>query len=62
MSDILKRPNSEKHYKVTNKDLPLSCPNQNMRVWDSHPRVFLPIEGSGEIDCPYCGAKYSLID
>ncbi len=62
MSDVLKRPNSEQHYKVTNKDLPLSCPNQNMRVWDSHPRVFLPIEERGEVDCPYCGAKYSLID
>ncbi len=53
MSDVLKRPNTENHYKITHKDLPLSCPSQKMRVWDSHPRVFLPIEETGEVNCPY---------
>lgn len=61
MSDILKRPNTEIHYKITSKDLPLCCPSEKMRVWDSHPRVFLPIEKTGEADCPYCGAKYTLV-
>ncbi len=62
MSDVLKRPNTENHYKITHKDLPLSCPSQKMRVWDSHPRVFLPIEETGEVNCPYCGAQYTLIE
>ena len=53
----------EKHeYKVTKQDLPLSCPTSNMRVWDAHPRVYLPIEDTGTEVCPYCEAKYTLKD
>ena len=62
MSDVLKRPNAETHYKITRRDLPLCCPSEKMRVWDSHPRVFLAIEKTGEVDCSYCGAKYTLVD
>jgi uncharacterized Zn-finger protein len=29
-------------------------------VWNMHPRVYLPIEKSGEAICPYCGAHYVL--
>ena len=25
-----------------------------------HPRVFLNMEGKGQIDCPYCGCRYIL--
>lgn len=25
-----------------------------------HPRVYLQIGASGEIDCPYCGQKFAL--
>jgi uncharacterized Zn-finger protein len=46
---------------VSKKDLPLSCPSKASRHWDSHPRVFLPIEeAGGKVDCPYCGVKYIL--
>jgi uncharacterized Zn-finger protein len=62
MSKTLKRANTQEHYKITRKDLPLACPSKNMRVWDSHPRVYLPIEEEGEVQCPYCGATYSLVD
>ena len=48
------------HYEVTQKDLPLCCPMPQMRLWDAHPRVYLPIEATGEITCPYCEARYSL--
>jgi len=58
----LKRPNAEKLYHVSHKDLPLHCPMDGMSLWDSHPRVFLPIEDSGEAICPYCSAKYVLDD
>ncbi|MCU0972309.1 MAG: zinc-finger domain-containing protein [Gammaproteobacteria bacterium] len=27
-----------------------------------HPRVFLPIEKTGQATCPYCGAQYVLED
>jgi uncharacterized Zn-finger protein len=46
---------------VTYKDLPLHCPTPDMSVWNSHPRVYLPIEETGRAKCPYCGAEYTLI-
>jgi len=49
-------------YEITSADLPLSCPPQRDRVWDAHPRVYLPIEESGKVTCPYCGASYVLKD
>jgi len=52
--------NSESRYTVTAADLPLSCPMSGMTAWNSHPRVFLPIEQTGEAICPYCGALYVL--
>jgi uncharacterized Zn-finger protein len=31
-----------------------------MYLWNSHPRVYLPIEETGWAKCPYCGAEYNL--
>jgi len=42
------------------KDLPAFCPNPQMPLWSSHPRVFLDIEDTGEAMCPYCGTRYRL--
>jgi uncharacterized Zn-finger protein len=53
-------PNAENHYIVTKADLPLHCPMEGMSLWNSHPRVFLPIEETGKAKCPYCGADYEL--
>ena len=47
---------------VSKEDLPLSCPRPGDELWNMHPRVYLPIEKTGEAVCPYCGAKYSLKD
>lgn len=54
--------NSQEHYEVTRDQLPLSCPAPDMTLWNSHPRVFLPIEVTGTATCPYCGATYTLIE
>ncbi len=54
--------NTEKVYHVKSSELPLSCPGKDMAVWNSHPKVFLSIEETGEAVCPYCGAKYILKD
>ncbi|AAO27975.1 conserved hypothetical protein [Xylella fastidiosa Temecula1] len=56
--------NAQKRYTVHRRDLPLSCPMPEMALWNSHPRVYLPIEDepNGEVTCPYCGAVYTLID
>lgn len=45
---------------VAMADLPLSCPMPGAAVWNMHPKVYLPIESSGQASCPYCGAKYEL--
>lgn len=52
--------NAESRYEVTVADLPLHCPMDGMTLWNSHPRVYLPIENSGHAKCPYCGAEYVL--
>jgi len=64
MADDLdaKQANTKLTYKVTHKDLPLSCPMPDMRLWDAHPRVYLPIEKTGTAVCPYCEAEYILTD
>jgi uncharacterized Zn-finger protein len=56
--------NAEQRYDITRKDLPLHCPMKGMSLWNSHPRVYLPIQDSenGEYRCPYCGAMYFLKD
>lgn len=45
---------------VTEKDLPLHCPMPSVTLWDAHPKVFLPVEQTGETLCPYCGTLYTL--
>ncbi|NIV17513.1 MAG: zinc-finger domain-containing protein [Woeseiaceae bacterium] len=52
--------NAQHRYEVRARDLPLSCPMPGMYLWNSHPKVFLPIEETGEAKCPYCGAEYVL--
>ena len=56
------QPNTENRYAVTRADLPLSCPMPGMTLWNSHPKVYLSIETTGEAKCPYCGADYYLTD
>jgi uncharacterized Zn-finger protein len=57
----LKQPNAKTVYHVTRKDLPLHCPMPGTSLWNSHPRVYLPIEeNGGKAKCPYCGADYIL--
>ena len=53
---------TKRQYEITYADLPLSCPMPDQRLWDAHPRVYLPIEASGHEVCPYCEAEYTLKD
>jgi uncharacterized Zn-finger protein len=41
-------------------DLPVFCPNPQMPLWSSHPRVFLDLAATGDAMCPYCGTRYRL--
>ena len=38
------------------------CPNPkaDMKLWNSHPKVYLEMAHSGEAKCPYCGMVYRL--
>ena len=38
------------------------CPSPvaGMKLWNTHPRVFLDIAQSGAAKCPYCGTVYKL--
>jgi uncharacterized Zn-finger protein len=53
--------NAEHKYSVTSADLPLSCPMPGMYLWNSHPKVYLPIEPTGWAKCAYCGAEFTLL-
>ena len=62
--DDYKTPNAQRVYEITSKDLPLSCPLPEMSLWNSHPRVYIPIEDAadGRMICPYCSTEYVLTD
>jgi len=55
-------PNTQKTYEVSHADLPVSCPLPEMMVWNSHPKVYLPIEATGKAKCPYCSADFVLVN
>lgn len=51
---------AQKVIKISSKDLPLSCPTDDMSIWNAHPKVYLPIEKTGKETCPYCGTQFIL--
>jgi len=51
---------NQKFVEVGIADLPLHCPLPSQQLWNTHPRVFLPIESTGEYRCPYCSTLYKL--
>lgn len=51
---------AKKKYTVKRKNLPLSCPTDDMALWNAHPKVYLPIEKTGKETCPYCGSVFVL--
>ena len=61
-NDELQTASAQREYEVSRQDLPLSCPTPEQKLWNSHPRVYLPIEESGSATCPYCSSQYRLVD
>ena len=62
VDQLLDRANAEQHFQIRRAQLPLSCPLPEQYLWNAHPKVYLPIEDSGEVVCPYCGTRYTLVD
>lgn len=50
----------QEYIEVTAKDLPLHCPTPEMALWNTHPRVSIPVEKLGEARCPYCSTLYKF--
>lgn len=51
---------AQKVYVIHQQDLPLCCPTNDMILWNAHPKVYLPIEKTGQEVCPYCGSRFIL--
>lgn len=50
----------EKSEVIEPSALPLACPTPTMTLWNAHPKVYLPIEATGQATCPYCGTHFVL--
>ena len=37
-------------------------PRADMKLWNSHPKVYLDVAQTGAAKCPYCGTVYKLKD
>ena len=56
-------PNAKKAIEVKSSDLPIHCPTEGSSQWNSHPKVYIPVEeNGGAAVCPYCSATYKIID
>ena len=38
----------------------LPQPDAGMKLWNTHPRIYLDVARTGEAKCPYCGTVYKL--
>jgi uncharacterized Zn-finger protein len=40
------------------------CPSASadMKLWNTHPKVYLDVAHSGQAKCPYCGTVFQLKD
>ncbi len=38
------------------------CPSPlaDMKIWNTHPKVYVDVGHSGQAKCPYCGTVYQL--
>jgi len=38
------------------------CPSHkaDMKLWNSHPKVYLDVASTGQAKCPYCGTEFQL--
>lgn len=58
----MQQPNASTHVEVTADELPMHCPTPETSLWNSHPRVYIPLEDSPEASCSYCGTVFRLVD
>lgn len=56
------QPNASALVEVTRDELPIHCPTPASSLWNSHPRVYIPLDDSPEASCSYCGTVFRLVD
>ncbi|MGQ7845962.1 zinc-finger domain-containing protein [Granulosicoccus sp. 3-233] len=57
----MQQPNAQTFVEVTRDELPIHCPTPDSSLWNSHPRVYIPLDDSPEASCAYCGTVYRLV-
>lgn len=62
MSNAAAHPHLSTYYKIKPSELPVSCPRSAEEVASLHPRVFLSFDKQGHAECPYCGARFELLN
>lgn len=62
MSNQKKMPNTQRKVVIAAKDLPVHCPLPDTSLWNSHPRVYIPLEEAENkrAICPYCGTEFVI--
>lgn len=60
----MKTSNTELRIEVTKDELPMHCPTPETSLWNSHPRVYIPVGDSadGIAACHYCGTVFHLVE
>lgn len=56
------QPNAQSLVEVTRDQLPIHCPTPDSTLWDSHPKVYIPLDDAPEAKCSYCGTVYRLVE
>ncbi len=51
---------TQRTVEVTADDLPFFCPTADTSLWNGHPRVYIPVDETGEARCPYCSTLYKF--
>lgn len=55
--------NAATRIEVRSSELPIHCPTPDAPLWNSHPRVYIPLGDSpdGVATCSYCGTEFVLV-
>ncbi len=58
----MKQSNAQNFVEVTADELPITCPMPDAPLWNSHPKVFIPLDDSPVAKCNYCGTEFRLVE
>lgn len=52
-------PNAHREHHLARADEPVCCPPLDECLWNSHPRVYLALDETGQARCPYCSTLFT---